>query len=36
MEKSERLMSINFENKPTYGYDDKYIKNTQKKHMQTV
>ena len=25
-EKNERLMSIDFESKPTYGYDDKYIK----------
>ena len=32
MEKSERLMSINFESKPTYGYVDKYIK-THKKNI---
>ena len=24
--KVEKLMRIDFENKPTYGYDDKYIK----------
>ena len=26
MEKTERLMSIDFESKPFYGDDDKYIK----------
>ena len=26
MEKIESLMSINFDSKPTYGDDDKYIK----------
>ena len=29
--KVEKLMRIDFENKPTYGYDDKYIKTKIKK-----
>ena len=28
--KFEKLMRIHFESKPTYGYDDKYIKNKNK------
>ena len=28
--KVEKLMKIDFESKPTYGYDDKYIKNKNK------
>ena len=30
-EKVEKLMRIDFESKPTYGYDDKYIKTKIKK-----
>ena len=33
--KFEKLMRIDFERKPTYGYDDKYIK-TKIKNMQTL
>ena len=33
--KVEKLMRIDFERKPTYGYDDKYIK-TKIKNMQTL
>ena len=34
-EKIEGLIKINFESKPVYGEDDKYIK-TKIKHMQTA
>ena len=34
-EKVEKLMRIDFERKPTCGYDDKYIK-TKIKNMQTL
>ena len=35
-EKVEKLMRIDFESKPVYGDDDKYIKTKIKKYMQTV
>ena len=35
-EKIEKLMKINFESKPVYGDDDKYIKTKMKKYMQAV
>ena len=34
--KVEKLMRIDFESKPTYGHDDKYIKTKTKKNMQAV
>ena len=33
--KVENIMGIDFESKPTYGYDDKYIK-AKEKYMQTL
>ena len=33
MEKVEKLMRIDFESKPSYGYDDKYIKTKIKKDI---
>ena len=35
-EKVEMLLKIDFESKPVYGDDDKYIKTKIKKYMQTV
>ena len=34
--KVERLMSIDFESKPTYGYDDKYIKTKIKTYADSL
>ena len=34
--KVEKLMRIYFESKPTYGYDDTYIKTKICRHMQTL
>ena len=34
--KVEKLMRIDFENKATNGYDDKYIKTKNKKNMQAL
>ena len=34
--KIERLMSIDFESKPTYGYDDKYIKTKIKTYADII
>ena len=34
--KVEKLMRINFESKPTYGYDDKYIKTKVKTYSDTI
>ena len=34
--KVEKLMRIDFESKPTYGHDNKYIKTKTKKNMQAV
>ena len=36
MKKYEKLMRIDFESKPTYGYDDKYIKTKIKKHADII
>ena len=36
MEKIERLMSIDFERKSTYGYDDKYIKTKIKTYADSI
>ena len=36
MEKTERLMSIDFERKSTYGYDDKYIKTKIKTYADSI
>ena len=33
--KVEKLMTIDFESNPTYGYDDKYIK-TKTKFLETL
>ena len=35
-EKTEELMKINFESKPVYGDDDKYIKAKKKKCLQAA
>ena len=34
--KVEKLMRIDFESKPTYGYDDKYIKTKIKKYAYII
>ena len=34
--KVEKLMRIDFESKPTYGYDDKYIKTKIKKYADII
>ena len=34
--KVEKLMRIDFESKPTYGYDDKYIKTKAKKYADII
>ena len=34
--KVEKLMRIDFESKPTYGYDDKYIKTKIKKYADSI
>ena len=34
--KIERLMSIDFQSKPTYGYDDKYIKAKIKTYAESI
>ena len=34
--KVEKLMRIDFESKPTYGYDDKYIKTKIKKYVDII
>ena len=34
--KVEKLMSIDFENKPTYGYDDQYIKTKIKTYVDII
>ena len=34
--KVEKLMKIDFESKPTYGYDDKYIKTKIKKYADII
>ena len=34
--KVEKLMRIDFENKPTYGYDDKYIKTKIKTYADII
>ena len=34
--KVEKLMRIDFENKPTYGYDDKYIKTKIKTYTDSI
>ena len=34
--KVEKLMRIDFESKPTYGYDDKYIKTKIKKYANII
>ena len=34
--KIEKLMRINFESKPTYGYDDKYIKTKVKTYSDAI
>ena len=36
MEKTEKLMSIDFDSKPTYGDDDKYIKTKIKTYEDSV
>ena len=36
MDKIERLMSIDFERKSTYGYDDKYIKTKIKTYADSI
>ena len=36
MEKAERLMSIDFDRKPTYGDDDKYIKTKIKTYEDNI
>ena len=36
MEKIEKLMRIDFESKPTYGYDDKYIKTKIKTYADII
>ena len=36
MEKAERLMSIDFDRKPTYGDDDKYIKTKIKTYEDSI
>ena len=36
MEKIERLISINFDSKPTYGDDDKYIKTRIKTYEDSI
>ena len=36
MEKTEKLMSIDFERKSTYGYDDKYIKTKIKTYADSI
>ena len=34
--KVEKLMRIDFESKPTYGYDDKYIKTKIKTYVDII
>ena len=34
--KVEKLLKIDFENKPTYGYDDKYIKTEIKTYADSI
>ena len=36
MEKIEKLMSIDFDSKPTYGDDDKYIKTKIKTYEDSI
>ena len=36
MEKSEELMRLDFEYKPTYGYDYKYIKRQTKTYSDSI
>ena len=35
-EKTEKLIRIDFESKPTYGYNDKYIKTKIKTHADSI